>query len=608
MVATLQQSDVELSPQLMLPDLLAAHPQTRAVFDRYGLKGCGGRLGPVESISFFARSHGVDETQLLHELHAAIHDLPHSQIQTQKSQIEDTIYRRFFLGGILLILTAGATWGAWLLWQIGFAGKFTGISIHAVNAHGHAQIYGWVGLFIMGFAYQAFPRIWHTTLTAPRLAVAAFTAMCIGLVVRTIGMTFAGAGNWTVTAAMLGGALEIAAVLVFVAQILTTFRRSEAKVQPYVGYVLSALVWFVAMSFMCVWHTWTTMTAPDQATLLWYVATYQAPLRDLQIHGLALLMILGVSIRMLPALFNVPENSPRTAWAALWILNGSVIAESFIFIAYRWTGSHALAALLMLPWLGLAVGCAMIALPWKLWKNHQPATQITHADRSLKFVRAAYVWLAISLVMLLLLPVYQVVSDIKFSHAYYGAIRHAITVGFISMMIMGFAAKVVPTLNGIDPRTLTTLMGPFILVNLGCFLRCSTQTLTDFHPAFFSIVGLSGTLEVAGLTWWGVHLARIMLNGKREQRHDELMSERPSRIEATHCVGNVVEWFPDTLDVFLRRGFAPLKNPVLRRTLARNVTVAQAARLHDVDLDSLLRQLNAAIGPRRVALPQLQPT
>ena len=72
-------------------------------------------------------------------------------------------------GGIVLILTAGATWGAWLLWQIGVAGRFTGASLHHVNAHGHAQIYGWVGLFIMGFAYQAFPRMWHVDLVAPRV-------------------------------------------------------------------------------------------------------------------------------------------------------------------------------------------------------------------------------------------------------------------------------------------------------------------------------------------------------------------------------------------------------------------------------------------------------
>ena len=35
------------------------------MLDRYGLHGCGGPLGPVESIGFFARAHGVDEARLL---------------------------------------------------------------------------------------------------------------------------------------------------------------------------------------------------------------------------------------------------------------------------------------------------------------------------------------------------------------------------------------------------------------------------------------------------------------------------------------------------------------------------------------------------------------
>ncbi len=185
-----------LTPDSLIPDIIRRDPATRSVFDRYGLRGCGGPLGPSESIRFFARTHGVDEGRLLTELSQAarapdragaaglsiLHDAPRTV---------DTIYRRYFTAGILLVLTAGATWGAWLLWRIGAAGTFTGISIFDVNAHGHAQIFGWVGLFIMGFAYQAFPRMWHTELAAPRLAVAVFGMMVVGLIVRTTGMTLA---------------------------------------------------------------------------------------------------------------------------------------------------------------------------------------------------------------------------------------------------------------------------------------------------------------------------------------------------------------------------------------------------------------------------------
>src|SRR5512135_3665217 len=46
------------SPDLLLPVLFRAHPEARAIFDRHGLHGCGGRDGPYESIRTFARAHG----------------------------------------------------------------------------------------------------------------------------------------------------------------------------------------------------------------------------------------------------------------------------------------------------------------------------------------------------------------------------------------------------------------------------------------------------------------------------------------------------------------------------------------------------------------------
>lgn len=94
--------------------------------------------------------------------------------------------------------------------------------------------------------------------------------------------------------------------------------------------------------------------------------------------------------------------------------------------------------------------------------------------------------------------------------AVWGAIRHAITVGFISLMIVGVAARVVPTLNGIDLRRLSKLWGPFLLLNAGCTLRVCGQMLTDFVPAVFPITGVSGVLEVLGLTLWAVHLWPMM--------------------------------------------------------------------------------------------------
>jgi hypothetical protein len=195
----------------------------------------------------------------------------------------------------------------------------------------------------------------------------------------------------------------------------------------------------------------------------------------------------------------------------------------------------------------------------------------------------------------MLLPVYRAMSGLPFSHAYYGAIRHAMTVGFVSLLIMGMAAKVVPTLNGIDPHTLSRLWGPFLLVNSGCFLRVVLQTLTDWSERVYPLLGISGTLEVAGLAWWGLGLILLIQQGKRADGTLPPRAGRwPERVAGTHLVGDVLDWFPEAESILVRHGFLLLRQPHFRRTLARQVTVAQAAALRGIAVEQLLEALNAA--------------
>ena len=63
-----------------------------------------------------------------------------------------------------------------------------------------------------------------------------------------------------------------------------------------------------------------------------------------------------------------------------------------------------------------------------------------------------------------------------------GSHRHAFTVGFISMMILGVSSRVVPILAGVDSKRMNSLWAPFILLNLGCVGRVLLQVLTDFIP------------------------------------------------------------------------------------------------------------------------------
>ena len=74
------------------------------------------------------------------------------------------------------------------------------------------------------------------------------------------------------------------------------------------------------------------MQAPSRDAVLDQVATFQAPLRDLQIHGVAVLMILGVAMRLFPAMFSLAEVPARRGWTALGVLSNCLAS------AASWSG------------------------------------------------------------------------------------------------------------------------------------------------------------------------------------------------------------------------------------------------------------------------------
>jgi hypothetical protein len=544
-----------------------------------------------------------------------VRPIPGKRIPVDTSAVADAIYRPFFKAGIVTVLTLGAVWGAYLLLRIGLSGSFTSAGLHEINAHGHAQIFGWVGLFVMGFAYQAFPRFKHTTLVCPWLAAMTLGAMVVGVVGRSITQPLVASVPSLWSLAVASSALEMAAIVIFTALILTTWRRSGKGLAFYDYYIVSAFFWFVVQAiYESVYLTATLFATGNELTHL--VATWQAPLRDVQIHGFALLIILGVSQRIFHHFYALPPPSTRRSLVMLPLLNLAIMGEVAGLVLMR-TAGRAWAGLWYASVVMLAIGVVVLLKDWRIFS---PAED---KDRSLKFLRAAYVWLLISLAMLVALPFHQFgvlrafapesqAAVSGFSHAFYGATRHAITVGFVSLMIVGVAAKVVPNLNGISSKVLSSLWGPFVLINVGCATRVVGQTLTDFTATAFAFAGISGVLEVTGLAMWGTHLWLIMAGRARIRRPANVISQTDScdhrSIRGSDTPGRVLERFPDLLPVFVAHGFSALANPQLRATLARVVTIEQACRRMGIDLDEFLAALNRARdaqSDRRADLPMV---
>ena len=582
-----------ISAEALLPDVVKQYPGTRAIFDRYGLHGCGAPDGPRERIDWFARLHGVPLDKLLRELNEATTS---SSVYESSPSIADTIYRPFFLAGIATVLTLGCIWGAINLLTIGIRKSFSSVEYSWVLAHGHAMVFGFVGFFIMGFAYQAFPRFKHTRLWRPRLAFSALPLMIVGITLQTIAHLLSPP---SLSLEILAALIQLISIFVFSLAITMTTRAAK-KPESHDRFIYAALGWFLLAAIANPVIFKLFELPGSREALLFNLATFNIPYRDVQLLGIAVVMILGVSLRLLPHAYGF--RAPSRAWQAFlfWGVNGAILSGVVLFVAGMTGGNH---WLLMLQWL-TTVTLLVVAIGTPFQFRLFGAVPENERDRGLKFIRAAYVWFIVATAMLVFTPIYNfgiympvTGSHVPFSHAFFGAYRHALTVGFIMMMIVGVSSKVVPTLSGVDVRSARSLWPTFLLLNIGNLTRVSFQIATDFSPAAYKVMGISGFIEVVGLTLWGYELFANMRVGKRLQKAPGAFSQtnKEFQISPTVNVGEVLERYPQSLEVFVRHGFTPLRNPVLRKTMARVITIEQACRREGVDMSELLRELNAIV-------------
>lgn len=493
-----------ISESTSLSEVLARYPKAREVLDRYGLQGCGGENGSAESLGFFARVHQIDLKQLLRELNAQAAEAKTAPSEYHET-LRDYIYRRFFKAGIAILLTIGGLWGVVNLLQIEFAKSLLLPQLlTAIHAHAHAMVFGWVGLFVMGFAYQSFPRFKHTSLWRPGLANLSFYLMLIGIGARVVA-EMSRQREWVLAFGVISASAELVAIAIFLVVIFQTSRQAIRQPNAYEKFIFAALIWFFIQAAVSALFFFATATATSAAQLVYRIALLDGPLRDIQFLGFAAMMIAGVSLRFIPLVYNLRTPARDLRNVIFILMNASLLLEVGSYVGLFLNGNPVYASGLGLSY--LLIFAWAVLLVWQLGIF----TKAAEPDRSWKFIRAAYSWLLIATAMLPLSILYLKWTGQTFSHAYAGAQLHALTVGFVSLMIVGVASRVVPTLSGVDSKRISSLWGPFILLNVGCIGRVSLQILTDFQPRLaFSLIGVTGVLELAGFLWWGVGLWRTM--------------------------------------------------------------------------------------------------
>ena len=477
-------------------------PSARRIFDQHGLHGCGGQQGPAESLAFFADVHQVDLAQLLRELNAEV-KCPARDYRYEES-LADFIYRRFFKAGIAIAITLGVLWGAINLLQIGLRSSFLQPGLlPAIHAHAHAMVYGWVCLFVMGFAFQSFPRFKNTNLWHPELANLTFYLMLTGIGARVAAELLQPALVGLAFGALAAG-VELLAIALFVLILYRTARQSLEPRNKYEKFIFGSLLWLLVGNVLSHVFFFAKATAASQHALASRIAIIDNPLRDIQLFGFAALIIAGISQRFIPVVYGLARPRRDRQNLIFVLMTASLVLGVASYLGALITRNA-------VSYLGLEAAYLLLAL-WATLLVRQLGifSHPAQTDRTFKFIRAAYVWLLVSCYMLPFYLLYGKLTGQVFAHSYMGAHRHAFTVGFMSFMIMGVAGRVVPILAGVAGDRFSSLLGPFILLNIGCAGRVLLQIATDFTRRAYPLVGVTGFVELVALTWWGVEMWRTM--------------------------------------------------------------------------------------------------
>jgi hypothetical protein len=128
------------------------------------------------------------------------------------------------------------------------------------------------------------------------------------------------------------------------------------------------------------------------------------------------------------------------------------------------------------------------------------------------FVRLAYAWALIAAS----LGIWAAL--VANSHGIWGASRHALTVGFLAMMVFAVAQRVLPAFSGMRMLFSTKLMFLAMLtLTVGCLLRVSSEVLAyqGFAHWAWSWLPVSAVTEMTAVTLFAVNLFATFMQPAR---------------------------------------------------------------------------------------------
>jgi hypothetical protein len=428
-------------------------------------------------------------------------DIGERLLALERERKKSWILRAWILSGLFFMALPGTLLGFSNLVSISAHHGLGSMPAEWMEGHGHAQLFGWIGSFILGIGFYSQPTRGRLAERIPLLCFAFWTS---GVLLRWIANIYE--WHWR-SLLMVSSSFEVIAVLLFLAAASHHKRPEHAQagtpqrgMEAWMVAVLmstAVLTAGVIFNFVECVRLAAFGAAPsfphllDQKYLLLLGWGFLAP------------VVWGFSARWLPAFLAL--DPPRTQVLRLALL---------LDLAGIGFG---LGGFLIVGTILLAAAALTVIFALRLFEKAHGRAKVQGIHSSFPiFIRFAYCWLMVAGGM----SIWASISD---QHGgIWGASRHALTVGFAATMVFSIGPRILPHFCGIVRLFSSHLMlASLLLLQTGCCLRVSSEPLAyeGFSAFAWRVLPVSGMLELMGVLVFAANVAATIAFGRPMLEH-----------------------------------------------------------------------------------------
>jgi hypothetical protein len=403
--------------------------------------------------------------------------------------------RVWILSGLFFMVLPGTLLGFSNLMAISEHHGMASLPAAWMEGHGHAQMYGWVGSFILGIGFYSQPTCDRSPI---RLPLACFTLWTAGVAMRWLANIYA--WHWRVLFPVSAG-FELITVLLFLSS-ASHHKRPDAAQGKRANsgmevWMLSVLLGTAGLAAAVLFNFVECLRLALHGTLLSFPHALDQRYLVLMGWGFLAPVIWGFSARWLPAFLAIAQpDAVKLRWALALDLLGVLCGVS------GW--SRAATLLLTSSAVAIVLALHLMQRPHGLAK-----VQGIHPSFP-SFIRIAYTWLVVAGGM----SIWATFAD---RHGgIWGASRHALTVGFAATMVFSIGPRILPHFAGVRVIFSKRLMFlSLLLIQTGCLLRVSNEPLAyeGLLPLAWKVLPVSGILELSAVLLFAANLTLTFLLG-----------------------------------------------------------------------------------------------